>query len=148
MLESRFDALAESIRAEHPSHLPCLREILDDAVGRLNKATDKAAAADRVVAAADAILGDVDADAVASYFGRKEPRDGAAAKKRGDDMDEQRAALRHALLYRAMALSSDDAVDELDRRASGERHASMIAEGEKTLEKTEEETRRASKSQT
>ena len=33
-------------------------------------------------------------------------------------------------------------LDELDRRASGERHASMIAEGEKTLEKTEEETRR------
>ena len=32
-------------------------------------------------------------------------------------MDEQRAALRHALLYRAMALSSDDAVDELDRWA-------------------------------
>ena len=59
----------------------------------------------------------MDADAVASYFGRKEPRDGAAAKKRGDDMDEQRAALRHALLYRAMALSSDDAVDELDRWA-------------------------------
>ena len=114
---SRFDALADSIRAEHPSHLPFLRDILDDAVARLNKATDKAAAADRVVAAADAILGDVDADAVASYFGRKEPRDGAAAKKRGDDMDEQRAALRHALLYRAMALSSDDAVDELDRWA-------------------------------
>ena len=93
---SRFDALAASIRTEHPSHLPFLREILDDAVARLNKATDKADAANRVVAAADAILGDVDADAVASYFGRKEPRDGAAAKKRGDDMDEQRAALRHA----------------------------------------------------
>ena len=57
-------------------------------MARLNKATDKAEAANRVVAAADAILGDVDADAVASYFGRKEPRDGAAAKKRGDDMDE------------------------------------------------------------
>jgi len=134
---SRFNALADSIRTEHPSHLPFLREVLDDAVARLNKATDadkdaakatgadKADAASRAVAAADAILGNVNADAVAAYFGTKEPRDGAAAKKRGEEVDEQRGALRHALLYRAMALSSDggvvldsdDAVDELDRWA-------------------------------
>ncbi|KAH8091462.1 tripeptidyl-peptidase [Aureococcus anophagefferens] len=95
---SRHAALAAAIAEDHPGHLPLLRAVLDDAVKRAEK-DDGAAAASKVAAAA--LVAACDAEAVSTYFGRDEPREGREAKKRGEDMDEKRKALRAALLAKA-----------------------------------------------
>ena len=59
----------------------------------------------------------LDGEVVTSPTSSENVVDAEPVSPASDLSDEQRAALRHALLYRAMALSSDDAVDELDRWA-------------------------------
>ncbi|KAH8044016.1 tripeptidyl-peptidase [Aureococcus anophagefferens] len=115
-IEGRGPAVARGARGgdrrDHPGHLPLLRAVLDDAVKR---AEDDGAAASKVVAAARRSSLPA-AEAVSTYFGRDEPREGREAKKRGEDMDEKRKALRAALLAKALAAPEDEtAVDDVKR---------------------------------
>jgi len=110
----RYDKLAQSLLAEHVSHLPLLLELLKFSKsvpppeGAGKGSTGEAGwRADRVAEAADRILSAIDESALALYYGRaRDDNDSTgrkAAKKEAKDRGEQRTALRTALLARASA---------------------------------------------
>lgn len=101
-----FDKLADEILRDNPDYLPVH-------VARLHFVDDDSTHMDHlrdVIAAADAVIDQIDADALAQYFGREHELDDPAAKKRDKEMNERKDALVDALYRqgRALAWLNDD----------------------------------------
>ena len=119
----RYRALADVLLAEHSAHLPLLFENISfaqkGAVPASIATTEpawRAAAVSAAVASLRAPAGPVDVEKLAQYFGCHHESETADEKKRAKEMDEHRAALRFALLAKAVALS--DALAESDASSS------------------------------
>uniref|UniRef100_A0A7S3WM75 tripeptidyl-peptidase II n=1 Tax=Emiliania huxleyi TaxID=2903 RepID=A0A7S3WM75_EMIHU len=117
----RYNALADAMLAESPPPLDKGKslglELLLEVLAFRRQAKPPAALAEadmagwraeQVQPAAEAVLDLIDADEVSTHFGRTHESEGAskAAKEHATMMDEQRSALRLALLARASALAS------------------------------------------
>jgi tripeptidyl-peptidase-2 len=133
-----FDKLASEILAEYPNHLPVLLEKLKRADGE-----DREEHLPEVVAAADAIIAEIDQEALAAHYGRKLDEDDKDAKKVRKEMDEKKAALVEALHRKAKALfdmSGAEAGRPVTDAAADERKAfeAAFAELEKWVDTTDE----------
>lgn len=105
-----YDKLAREIRKQDPRHMPLLVEQLklaDHEEKRKQHLPD-------VVAAADAIIAEIDTAAMARHYGVMLDEDEPQAKEERKDWDEKKAILIDALLRKAKALmdlqaAADDA---------------------------------------
>lgn len=108
---ARYDKLSVALKKENAKHLPLLLEVLTHAktVEAPEDGPPTSWRAVRVGAAVSAIQDAVDEDDIALYFGRAHDHadapDKKEAKKKAKEMDEQRSALRAALLARASTLA-------------------------------------------
>lgn len=114
--EEAFAAIAPALLTQFPAHLP----LLELRLKQIDERADRAARLHEVVAHADALIAQIDANEVAAYFGRRhhevtltseagasaaaaaEAAEAAALKRR---MEERRATLREALFRKARALA-------------------------------------------
>lgn len=95
-----FDALFAALAAEYAGHIPFLQ-------ARLHFLDDEKARAERlpaVVAAAEAVVKEVDQTALALHFGTKVDEADPAQVKARAEMEEKKAALADALARKARAL--------------------------------------------
>lgn len=130
-----FNELAERLERDHPDHLPIQVERMRFA------ADDEDADPDDVVAACDAVVSRIDAEAVAATLGVDIDPDDKEQEKHRDEMKEQKDWLVEALRTKCEALQKDDdaadafeaAFRELDRWAetTDEDHAALHVERER-----------------
>jgi len=106
-----FDRLAAEVLKDYPNHTPVLRARLHRADG-----ADREESLAAVVAAADAVIAQVDQERLAAHYGVKldaEDKEGAEVRK---EMDKQKDALVDALHRKGKAL-----FDMLEDKPAGER---------------------------
>ncbi|KAG2434097.1 hypothetical protein HXX76_007824 [Chlamydomonas incerta] len=99
-----YDKLLAELTSAHPGHLPLLTEHLKKLDGREAAVRNTAAGLAAVVAAADAVIGAVDAGALAAFYGVKGGDDTPEYRRVKKDMDERKAALVDGLARKAAAL--------------------------------------------
>ncbi|KAG2491863.1 hypothetical protein HYH03_009817 [Edaphochlamys debaryana] len=99
-----YDKIVSDLRTAHPAHLPLLTEHLKKMDGREAAVRNTPAGRAAVVAAAEAVVGAVDAGALAAFLGVKAGEDTPEYRKTKKDMDERKAALIDALSKKAAVL--------------------------------------------
>ncbi len=98
--DEAFEKLANELLEVSPNHLPVL-------VARLHRLDDeerRKEQLDKVVAAADAVIDQIDTDKLAVHFGRNVNEDDPVAKKAHAEMQKQRETLVDALYRKGRAL--------------------------------------------
>ncbi|MEM1328977.1 MAG: S8 family serine peptidase [Planctomycetota bacterium] len=101
--QALFEATVAEVLAEKPAHLPALLAVLDRADADDGKADDDEGT-DRILEAADAVIGAIEQDELAIYYGRNHHGDDAEAMRLKNEMGERKEALIDALHRRARAL--------------------------------------------
>jgi len=103
----RYGRLADQLLSEHKDHLPLLLERLEYAARPADGEGARTAEerAGSVVSAADALVATLDLDAIAQHFGMQHDAEKPEVKKLVKKMEEQRTALRTALLRKTAALA-------------------------------------------
>ncbi len=96
----QFEQLAERILKEHPGHLPVLVARLH----RLDTTAERKKRLPAVVAAADAVLEQIDTQELARHFGTRVDPDDPAAQKARQRMEKQKSILIDALYRKGRAL--------------------------------------------
>ncbi len=127
-----FEALYAELVKEYPTHIPLLQARLKFVDGEKTRKEHLA----EVVAAADAVVGLVDTQALALHFGVKvDENDPKAVKLRGE-MEEKKTALADALARKARALIDLRSEAEGEDGSSVKTSPSSVVEvGEEAAEK-------------
>ncbi|KAG2453913.1 hypothetical protein HYH02_002116 [Chlamydomonas schloesseri] len=125
-----YDKLLSELTSAHPGHLPLLTEHLKKLDGREAAVRNTAAGLAAVVAAADAVIGAVDAAALAAFYGVKGGDDTPEYRRTKKDMDERKGALVDALARKATALMEAEELvaEEQKKQEKGAAAAPAAAE--------------------
>ena len=102
--EGKFELLYDDFIQQYPKHLPLLMSklrYLDAHPKRKDRLTD-------IIASANAVLAEIEEDALAMYFGRKSDLDDPKANKLKKEMKEKKSFLVEALARSAMAHCETD----------------------------------------
>ena len=116
-----FDTLANEVLAEEPNYLPVL-------VKQMERAAKLDQGADSVIASAEAVLGQIDEDTVAAYFGKNHDKDSADFDKDLEkEMKAQKEALIAARTQIAKALGDEAKADDAESVKAFEEALDAIA---------------------
>ena len=107
----RFDELAEEILGEHPNHFPVLIAKLH----RLDQIHNRKGQLSAVVAAADAVIAQIDVEQLVSHYGSRVNWDDPAALLLRTKLDAKREVLADTLYRKGRALGYMELPDVIAR---------------------------------
>lgn len=100
-----FNSLIQTILEQHPKHLPLLQLHLR----ALDQAPDRTGNLDKIIAAADLILNNIDQSSLAIHFGTRLDSDDPVQNKIRQEMTKKKETLIDALYRKILALSEKNA---------------------------------------
>ena len=107
--QAAYKNLFAELESKFPTHLPLLREPLKRLGGKSGAERD-AVVLDKIIAAADAVLGAVDTTELAVFVAAKCPEEGEGAAEKKKEMDEKKGAVIEALAAKCTALLDKEAL--------------------------------------
>lgn len=128
--QTAYKKLFDELLSKYPSHLPLLREPLKRLGGKSGVERD-CVVLDKIIAAADAVLGAVDTTELAVFLAAKCPEEGEGAAEKKKEMDEKKGAVVEALAAKCTALLDKEnvsSISEENKKESGDSFEAAYAQ--------------------